>query len=293
MTRRLACIIAILLLCAPPVWAQVWNREPAGFTTLLECPFTGAPASCGITDAYGSSSQTTDVTEPVSPPGAVLSRIFAGQNSGGMQLDWFTPGGTTYREMFVGLMWRTNPGFEGRPQGNKTFFMRGPWIGGPVNTFNGVFLFNNASLSGGTGQMIFAHNTGSLNNGHACGGDAFGAICYPNAGAGILSVGVWTNLQAYIKCSSSPTARDGIVRWWINGAPAGNYTNLNYCSNGLNNWSWSETWDGTRNFVVSREWNHLIGHLHVSFLTGAGGGGSTPPPPPPLPPNKPTNLRVQ
>ncbi len=45
--------------------------------------------------------------------------------------------------------------------------------------------------------MIFAHNTGGLDNSHACALDS-GLACYPNVGPGILTVGTWTKLEAYM-----------------------------------------------------------------------------------------------
>jgi hypothetical protein len=48
-----------------------------------------------------------------------------------------------------------------------------------------------------------------------------------------LTVGAWTKLEAYVKASTTSTSRDGIVRWWVNGVPAGSYTNLNYGAGGL------------------------------------------------------------
>jgi hypothetical protein len=189
-----------------------------------------------------------------------------------MQLNYTT--GQTYREMYVGLLWRTNPQFQGRQVGNKMFFVRGPQN-------NGVFLFNNAALNNGSGLMIYSHNSGNINNSHVCALD-MGLACYPNVGPGVLSVGQWTKLEAYIKASTTNTSRDGIVRWWVNGVPAGNYTNMNVASAGLNEWVWSETWDGTVNPVPSVDWNHFIDHLHVSIP----GKGSTDQPP--GPPSTPT-----
>lgn len=297
MTRRLACWIALFLLCASPSWAQVWPNEPAGASTVLDCPFSGPPSSCGIQDVYGSSQVGSDGSGLVSPPSALISTLNAGQFTGGMQLEWVTPGGSLRREMFVGMSLRTNATFQGRTVGNKMFFMKGP-------DSNGVFLFNNESLSNGTGRVIFAHNTGivggiQLDNSHVC-ADPYGATCYPNVGPGTMTVGTPTKIQAYIKCSTTNTSRDGIVRWWVNGAPAGNYTNLNYCAAGLNIWAWTETWDGSRCCTFATQiWQWLVDHLHISLpncgASGCGGGVTppSPPPPPPLPPNKPTNLRVQ
>ncbi|QOJ33890.1 MAG: hypothetical protein HRU82_02525 [Nitrospira sp.] len=252
-------MLALLLVLLFPALSHAsanWPNEPNGATQLLDCNFSSTPGACGILDVYSSSIQATDGTAPISASGVVKSAIYAGNSSGGMQLNWLTNGQTLYTELFVGLMWRTNPEFEGRTVGNKMFFIRGPGS-------NGVFLFGGSALVAGSAPMIFAHNSGTLDNSHACALD-LGLVCYPNVGSGSLTRGTWTKLEAYIKKSTTCTSRDGIVRWWINGVPAGAYTNLNYGCQGLNEWVWSETWDGTVNPVPTVEWAHFIDHLHVS-----------------------------
>ncbi len=270
-SKRLATIVALLTLTfglssTGSHAAGVWTNEPAGANVVLDCPFNSV-SGCGILDVYSSSTIASDSSAPISPNGVVKSTLYAGNSSGGMQIGISFP--QTYREMYVGLMWRTNPQFEGRPQGNKLFFMRGSGT-------NGVFLFGADRLTNGSNSMIFNHNTGGLDNSHTCGSGGY--MCYPNAGPGTLTVGVWTKLEAYIKASTTATSRDGIVRWWVNGVLAGNYTNMNYGWTGLNDWAWSETWDGYVNPLPSVEWNHFIDHLHVS---GGGGGASTDQPPGP------------
>ncbi|GAB1723774.1 MAG: hypothetical protein NTNFB01_26700 [Nitrospira sp.] len=275
-SKRLATIVALLTLTfglstTQTQAAGVWTNEPSGASVVMDCPFNSV-SGCGILDAYSSSEIASDSSAPISPGNVVKSTIYAGNSSGGMQLNYQMP--QIYSEMYVGLIWRTNPEFQGRPQGNKTFFMRGPGS-------NGVFLFNNAVLNNGSGAMIFGHNTGGINNNHAC-AFALGEACYPNVGSGTLTVGVWTKLEAYIKKSTTATSRDGIVRWWVNGVPAGNYTNLNYAPAGLNEWAWSETWDGYLNPLPTVNWSHFVDHLHISV--GGGGASTDQPPGPPANP---------
>ncbi len=247
-------IFTLLTLLLPAVsWAQ-WTNEPAGFTQMLDCPFSSTPSACGIMDVYSSSFRDSDASAPVSPSGVLRSTIFAGNSTGGAQLNWVPPGGTVYSEMYMGLMWRTNPEFFGRPANNKTFFIRGP-------SNNGVWYM--VGTPGGPFRMVFSHNSGALDNSHTCGAQ-LGLGCEPNVGSGAVTPGVWTKLEAYVKKSTTATSRDGIVRWWVNGVLAGNYTNMNYAQNGLNEWVWSETWDGTVNPVPSVDWSHFIDHLHIS-----------------------------
>lgn len=276
--RILLC--SFTLLCIPHHGYAQWTNEPAGSSVKLDCSFSSTPAACGILDVYKSANQDTDGTAPVSPSGVVRSTIGAGQSSGGMQLNWLTPGSATYREMFVGLMWRINPEFQGRSGGNKLFFMRGP-------DSIGVFVIQ-GGLSTGSGSLVWVHNSSSLNNSHVCSAD-LGLLCYPNASSGLVQRGVWTKIEAYIKASTTNTSRDGIVRWWINGVLAGNYTNINYAGAGLNEWIWTETWDGCGGNpgcdlgrVNTVDWSHFIDHLRISVPNCTGncsGGGNLDNPP--------------
>lgn len=306
MRRRLSWFLSLFMLCAAPAWAQVWPNEPAGSSNIFDCSFANVLCGGTLTDDYNTAGLRasppsafslkpgTDAAEPVSPPSAIVSRLEAGSLNGGTELTRYF--GANYREIYFGMTWRTNADFQGRTVGNKMFLIRGPGV-------NHVFLFGNSSLSNGSAPMIFAHNTGNgFSENHACPQFALGEACYPNVGPGILTVGPpFKKLEVYMKSSTTATSRDGIVRWWINGAPAGNYTNLNVAPNGFDNITWSETWDGTPGYTfATKPWEHWLGHWRISVpncpggcVATGGGGGSAPPPPPPLPPNMPTNLRVQ
>lgn len=296
MRMRLSILIALMILAASPSWAQVWPNEPAGAGLIVDCPFnskptpTHDPAGCGIGNFYNAGSIVQDATAPLSPSNVFKSAIQAGQSTGGSQLNYLTP--QVYREMYVGMKWRINSQFFGRQVANKMFFVRGPQSNGFFGLMGGpgggnaagspFFLFFGPNVTNQVGQP------GALDNSHTCGGSGF--TCFPNVGSGqTVPAGNWFTIEAYLKSSTTSTSRDGIVRWWVNGQPAGNYTNMNLSVAGLNEWVWSETWDGTVNPPPSTEWAHYIDHLRVSIPNcPAGGcpfsgGGTTPPPPPPPP----------
>ncbi len=301
--RLLYALAAIWFCSCLPAGAQTtWPNKPAGFQTVLDCPFNSKPtpsrdpAGCGIENFYNAGAIVQDGSAPLSPSNVYKSWISAGQSGGGTQLNWVNPAGTS-REMWVGVKWRTNPEFFGRQVANKLFFVRGP-------VSNGVFMMmggpGGGNDAGKPSYIVFAHNSGNINNGHACGGDAAGATCFPNVGSGqVVPAGAWFTLEAYVKSSTTNTSRDGVVRWWVNGVPAGNYTNLNVSSLGLNEWVWSETWDGTVNPPPATEWAHFVDHLQIAVCSGCavppgGGGGTTPNPDTPAgPPAVPTGLNAQ
>ena len=235
-------------------------NEPSGSSVIFQTSFNSLS---GMNDDYNSTQIRADATAPTSPSNCMYSRLAAGSLTGGIQLR--VQPGSTWNDMYVRKWWRTNAGFQGRTVGNKLFFVRG-------NSTNGVFLFNASSLTNGQGTMIFGHNTGGLDNSHLFGGQC-GELGDPNVGSGTLRVGVWHMLEAYIKCSTNATSRDGIVRWWVNGILAGDYTTLNY-PGGLNNWTWNETWDGYPGFTnATVDWEHWVDELYIST-----GGTVTPSP---------------
>ena len=217
----------------------------------------------------------SDGSAPLSPSNVFKSAISAGASTGGSQLNYVTA--QTYREMYVGLKWRTNPEFFGRQVANKMFFMRGPASNGFFGLMGGP---GGGNAAGSPFFLFFGHNSGNVNNEHTCGGGAGGFTCFPNAGSGrTVPTGNWFTIEAYMKSSTTNTSRDGIVRWWVNGVLAGNYTNMNLSSLGLNEWVWSETWDGTVNPPPAQEWAHFIDHLTIAVS----GGGVNPDNPPGAP----------
>ena len=268
-------IILVLVWCgfASPTMAQVWPNKPAAFGTILDCQFnvkptpSRDPAGCGIENGYNAGAIVTDSTAPLSPSNVYKSWISAGQSTGGTQLNYVTP--AVYNEMYVGMMWRTNPEFFGRTVVNKMWFMRGP-------TTNHFFGMNGCPGQGqSTCYIEFGHNTGTLDNSHAC-AEQLGLVCHANVGNATVQRGVWTKLEAYMKKSTTATSRDGIVRWWINGVLVGNYTNLNVSPLGINEWVWSETWDGFVNPPPTQEWAHFLDHLTIA-VSGGGAVLDNPP----------------
>lgn len=254
------------LLVSSAYAAGVWTNEPPGASVVLDCPFNST-AGCGIFDVYSSSIPDLDGSAPVSPSGVVKSTIYSGNLSGGMQLGYTTP--QINREIYVGFMWRTNPQFYGRPQHDKMFFIRGP----QTNGYFGMYTCPGCSSR----QLGWSHNHAAYDESHTCGDSGY--WCYANVGSPQITIGKWTKIEVYMKSSTTMTSRDGILRWWINGSPAGNYNNINYAPYGLNEWTWSETWDGALNPAPSVDWSHYLDHIHISIPNGSNNSDQPPGPP--------------
>ena len=238
-----------------------WANAPVGGTVLKDINCTNAPATYGLFDVYGTTLLTADATAPFSPNGTWRARLEAFAGQGGNQLEYNSP--TSYREMYFGLYWRSNPQYQGRTVGNKLFFLSRD------SGLNGVFLWHNSSLVNGAGVLHFSCNTQNLFNPQLFGGSMDPSLpLWPNVGDGTMVRGVWYKIEAYIKASTTRTSQDGILKWWIDDRPVGSYTNINYCGpNGetLNRWMQTQTWDGAGDMgtVNTVAWEHYIDHLYI------------------------------
>lgn len=270
--------LRVLILFALCLWPSIssaqWSNEPSGSTVALDCSFSGPTSGCGIANIYNSGAIVSD-NDPVSPPGAYRSRIEAGQNFGGSQLEWNYS--QRVREMYVGMMVRTNPEFAGRQVGNKMYFHGGgPGVG------SGLFLFGGGGTQGATQKpIIWSFNSAKWDNQHISTPLSLGLV--PNMSTCLMTTGAYTRLESYVRASTSYTSRDGIIRWWLNGTLCGDYSNVNYAPEGLSFWTWTETWDGTVNPAPSVPWEWYLGHLHISIPncgSNCGGGGSADTTPP-------------
>lgn len=305
--KQLWLLCAFILGSAPLAVAQM-AIEPAGSTRVMDCDMTSTTCSGQVFrgtyyDSYNMprGSATPNPNAGGSPPvyadaflpytGAcnVGASTFASCAVGGGQLGWYD--NQNHRALYIGAWIRFDVVGANIPGLTKFFFARNQ--NGPFVLTNGYFGF--AGRSSTTRTVYFDINTGGHDNTHACGGPT----CYPNVGNGNIQIGQWFWFEAIVESSTSTTARNGCARWAINGVEVGRYTNLNYGSGSTTQWDWTPTWDGYGNGQgFSGDVHEKVDRVVISVppdgscATGSG-GGAPPPPPPPLPPNKPTNLRVQ
>lgn len=221
-----------------------WLNEPPGATRLLNCPMTAADCVGGIVrgtwlDIYHTLTYFTPGDAPLSPPTVARASLIYPNTSGGDDVGWWD--NQADRGLYLGAYFKFTAGGTSLVGSTKLFFLRtvNNLAGG--TQVNGVF---GIAGYGDTRQILWGTNTGGYNNSHICGGDSFGAICYPNVGSGNIIVGQWVKFEALVCASTSPTSRNGVVKWWINGAPAGSYTTLNYGTGVVNEFWWNQTWDG-------------------------------------------------
>lgn len=270
-----------------------WPNEPPGSQPLLDCPFTTLDCGGELLNVYHSGTIADDSSAPLSPPSVARASLIYPDTQGGIELIYLKR--APLRELYVGFWFKVNEGWQQNQVGaNKIFFMR------TMNDLQGGMKTNGTWLIAGYGnpmQLIWSHNTGNLDNSHACAKD-LGLTCYPNAGPGHIFIGRWHRIEAYVRASRCPTCRDAIVRWWVDGQLAGNYTNLNYGTKVVNEWVWGQTWDGAGNALGrTQDVHQYIDHLHISAPSCPlpCDATSRPTPPPPATdgrPQAPTQLSV-
>lgn len=291
---RLALMALLLIWTGGVGSAAAPPEEPAGSTPIIDWPFNTAAGS-GLVDVFGTAYVVQDAGDTCSPSSVLENRLPANTGQGGSQLD-YNLGGRGMKEIFVSFCWRLMPGFRGLSNGtNKMFFTSVP-------NRSPAFWAARGGQSSSSYEFIFnPQNFGTLNNCHLSGweGDCPGSgWLHANAGSPQIVVGQTYRLSVYIKQSTSTTSQNGIVRSWINGTLVHNWTTVNFCCGDFDLMSINHTWDGSiPPSQQTSDTTHHVGNLYMSAPScpgTCGGGGSTaPPPPPPLPPNKPTNLRVQ
>lgn len=286
--------------------AQV-SLEPPGSQRMVDCGFsnnlcTGQVFQGTFKDwnqtIYGNPAAIVqDPSAPVSPPWVADSFLPLGSSVGGNWLAWWNS--VPSRELYLRGRIKLNAEFSCSSVGvTKLTFLRNyeNAFGAPIT--NGVFQMRGC---GAAKTMEWSHNTGGLDNSHICGGDAIGNTCFPNVGTGQVTRGSYFDFQACASASTTTTSRDGVIWWAINGVMAGKYTAVNYGAGKTTEWVMNNTWDGNLNGQGFTSDTHIYwDHVYLStpppggcLAMAGGGGGTSPPPPPPLPPNKPTNLRVQ
>jgi hypothetical protein len=256
-------LISILIVeigCGFAYAHPTWPNEPPGSTALLDCAFDTLDCGGQLLNVYNSGDVVEDGSAPGSPPLVGRASLFYPQTQGGIALVYLKR--APLREMYVGFWFKVNKEWQQNSVGtNKIFFVRtaADLQGGTqTNGYWGVHGYGNPM------QLVWSHGTGTQDNSHACASD-LGLMCFPNVGGGNIFYGKWHRIEAYVRASNCQTCRNGIVRWWVDGQLAGNYTNLNYGTKVVNEWVWAQTWDGHGNALGrTADVHQYIDQLHIS-----------------------------
>lgn len=291
--KRLILFVVVLIASAgwfPAATEAALNcpNKPAGATNVADMQFNTPDGEGQLWEIYPGSgfiSQPGGLTG--SPPNASTSRLPAGQSIGGQQTIYPKPGSQQpLTNMYLCMGWKMSPGFVGLQTSNKLVFMTARDFTFGRAAMNGLFMVQPNGYGTGNYYMIFAHNSGQLDNSHACAAD-LGLICNPNVTTTTLNADTFYTVEAYLVASSCQTCRNSTVKWWINGVLNGNYTNLNYGDGILNQWEINHTWDGSLDKQCGPPTNpgnpigrdcridqmHYFDHVILASVGGVGPGG--------------------
>lgn len=279
MTTRLA-LVALLLgtaACehaaapvAPPLFRPgVWPNEPRGFTLLSEYAFAdslpvgvGMPLGDGwfINNANGDATLVREPRAPFSRPTVGQWRYPVGFVAGDAPAVMYRELSATTKELYFGYWWKASSGWQGHPSTvNEISF---------VEAVHNILVVQMNGEPGGPYHLIVTAEF-TTSNGHLAnsGGDdpgtrhLFGNV---NGGNFVVTPGTWYRIEAYVKTSTTSTSRDGVIRWWVNGTPVGDYTDVNFDdADPWQQFDLSPNWGGVDG-VKTQEDFYWFDHVRVS-----------------------------
>ena len=276
---------------APALNAAVWANEPAGFVPLSDygfdsafSPGQGVPLGDGwyLYNPNGYATQVSDPGAPLSPPNVGQWRYPVGFVAGDAPAIMYRPMDLT-RELYFAFAWKASNPWQGHPSGaNEISFviaqnnilvvqMKGP-PGGPYDLMvTAEFTTSNGHLANSEGDDPGARHL-------------FGNV---NGGNYVVTPGQWYQIEVYFKMSTTSTSQDGIVRWWVNGTPVGDYTTVNFdAAHPFEEFHFSPTWGGIGGTKTEEDY-FWYDHVRLS-----GVATSPPPGPPPPAPAPATQLAI-
>ena len=206
--------------------SSTWPNAPAGWSILTD-EAHNAIVENGWTDVYNTTGfQTTivtDATAPVSPSNVVRQRIpqgLIGGNGGGGGTHFSFPSAKT--AAYHGFVFKTDSNYENHPVMTKI-----AWIHTRLNNVAQMNQFFLAMHGQNSFYITANYQNSDIDNSHLFGGGPVGTIIITPNGNGGFSRGQWIQVEWLLIPSTTTTARNGILRVWINGVSTISVSNLN------------------------------------------------------------------
>lgn len=276
-SKRLATIVAVLtltfgLLTAQSRAAGVWTNEPAGATVLTDWGWPSLTGS-GWHDEGGGTSVASDGTAPLSPSSVLQQTFYTGMPAG------ISPGNSWYafpqptKEVYVGFFWKVNAGFQQHSSNlTKILFLS--------TTQSNPLFFYMGGPQGSSYQIGMQYQNSTIDNSHISG--------YPGiigtfniGGSQSVTAGAWARIELYVKRSTTASSKDGILRFWVNGALAREFTNMNFEPYDFASVPIVPVWGGVGGTKSQTDY-FWYDHIHIS--SPQGGATTDQPPGPPAAP---------
>jgi hypothetical protein len=220
-----------------------WPNEPSGFTVVRDTPWNTVNGGSWS----GATSLTTvvaDATAPHSPSNVLQFRYPAGFVGGDAPGTIYSPG-VTGKEYFVGMWWKPSNPWQSHPSViNKVFFFYTDAWADVVMTMYG---------SGSYYLKVVTQGMPSS-----------GPYLEQNVNTVPVVLGQWHRIEMHVKYDSYYGARDGFIRWWVNGTLVGDHRGLGFPNDaGFAEFQLSPTWGGVGG-TKSRDDFYWYDHVYLS-----------------------------
>jgi hypothetical protein len=203
-----------------------WPGEPAGLVALTDQPWTALNAA-GWNRRQSAADRVVDDPSAPRPPPTVLEYIYPAGFAGGAAPATHYFGLGHRKELFVGLLWKASSPWQGHASGvNKIQIL----YAGSADVAMVMY-----GAPGGPYDVRVLPQWPEHD----------GTWLTPNVAQTTPSLGQWHRLEWYLKYESGAGAADGVIRWWLDGALAGDYTKVRYPRDaGFVEYQMSPTWGG-------------------------------------------------
>jgi hypothetical protein len=214
--------------------ADIWPNLPPAFQDVSDEGFNALTEHGWVTlqrDTTNGSgaSIASDWAAPVSPP-SVLQYTFGTGFKGG-----HTPAVTYYdlatpvKETYFGFWWKPSD----------------PWQNNSESGVNKIgFLLTSQTATNGEAAIIMFSTGGPYTVQVVSEFPADTRRLSPNVTATPVTLGVWHRVEWYAKFST-PSTRNGVMRWWLDGVLQGSYTDIETPDDlGYKEYQLAPTWGG-------------------------------------------------
>jgi hypothetical protein len=231
--------------------AGSWSNEPRGFAAVTDHPWSSVTGGAWNRRPSPHDRITTDDTAPQSPSD-VLEYVYpAGFTGGSAPATHYFPL-ENRKDIFIGLLWKVSDRWQGHAsEVNKIQFI---YLHGPAD----VAMVMHGATGGPYEIRVLPqwpeHTASWLT---------------PNVTNRSVTLGQWHRVEWYLKYESQYGAGDGIIRWWLDGALLGDYTNVRYPNDaGFVEYQMSPTWGGIGDTKRRADF-FRFDHTYISAPSGA------------------------
>ena len=281
-TKLLACRRLAISMALLSIWlgvstplsygAGVWTNEPASASQITDWGFSTLTGP-GWGDEGGSVSIGSDSSAPLSPSTVLQHQFYVGMPAG------ISPGNTWYLfpqpspAVYLGFWWKASVGFQQHGSNRTKIVFLSDTGGNPLFFYMG-------GAQGSSYYIGMQHQNSDICNDHLSG---YPGICgtWDIPSGATIYPGQWAKIELYVKKSTTRTSKDGILRYWVNGVLAREFTTMNFGQNLFSSVPIVPIWGGVGG-TVTTPGTFSYDHMHVSIPSG--GASSDQPPGPPAAP---------